>query len=200
MPRRPVTSPPPANPWRTLSTRPVYANPWISVREDEVVRADGSSGIYGVVSMGTAVGVVALTEDDEVVLVGQWRYALGEYSWELPEGGADEGESPRAAAARELAEEAGYAARDWSDLVGPLAVSNSVTDQRCWLFLARGLEEVPVAPDPTEALQTARVPVDEVLELIDDGSITDALTVIGLLALERRRRRSPLDATGATTK
>ncbi len=200
MPTRPGASPPPANPWRTRSSRPVYDNPWISVREDEVVRADGSPGIYGVVSMAAAVGVVALTEDDEVVLVGQWRYALDEYSWELPEGGADAGESPQAAAARELAEEAGYAARDWSELVGDLAVSNSVTDQRSWLFLARGLEPVPVAPDPTEALEIASVPVVEALEMIDTGLITDALTVIGLLTLDRRRRGGAGDATAATTK
>lgn len=188
MPSRPGVSPPPADPWRTLATRSVYANPWISVREDEVVRADGSSGVYGVVSMDTAVGVVALTDDDEVVLVGQWRYALGAYSWELPEGGADAGESPRDAAARELAEEAGYAAREWTELVSSLAVSNSVTDQRAWLFVARGLDEVPVAPDPTEALEVVHVPVDEALALIDEGVITDALTVVGLLALDRGRR------------
>ncbi len=187
MPSHPRTRPP-ANPWRTLTTRQVYDNPWISVREDGVVRSDGSSGVYGVVSMGAAVGVVALTEDDEVVLVGQWRYALDEYSWELPEGGADAGEVPRTAAERELAEEAGYVAEDWTELVGPLAVSNSVTDQRSWLYVARGLEEVAVAPDPTEALEVAHVPVDEALELIDEGLITDALTVIGLLTLERRRR------------
>lgn len=182
----PLLPDPPPDPWRTLSTREVYANPWICVREDQVLRPDGSPGLYGVVSMSQAVGVVAVTEREEVVLVGQWRYALGEYSWELVEGGVDAGEQPLEAIQRELAEEAGYRAGSWSTLGPPLTVSNSVTDQRGQLFVARDLEPVPRDPDPTEELVVTAVPVGEALELIDRGLITDSLTVLGLLAYDRR--------------
>ncbi len=176
---------PPPDPWRTLSTREVYANPWIRVREDRVRRPDGSPGVYGVVSMSPAVGVVAVTGREEVVLVGQWRYALGEYSWELIEGGVDADETPLAAIQRELAEEAGYHARTWSTLGPPLTISNSVTDQRGQLFVARDLSAVPRDPDPTEELVVATLPVVAALDLVDRGVIADSLTVLGLLAYHR---------------
>jgi 8-oxo-dGTP pyrophosphatase MutT (NUDIX family) len=176
------------SPWRTTSSREVYRNPWITVREDAVVRPDGSPGIYGVMSTSRAVGVVALTAADELVLVGQWRYTLEAYSWEIVEGGSDNGESPLAAAKRELAEEAGYEARDWSTLIGELALSNSVTDERATVFLATGLTEVARDPDPTEVLTVRHLDLDAALAAYDDGSITDAITVAALLTLDRRRR------------
>jgi 8-oxo-dGTP pyrophosphatase MutT (NUDIX family) len=175
------------SPWRTLSSRQVYTNAWIRVREDEVLRPDGSPGIYGVVSTALAVGVVALTADDRVVLVGQWRYTLDEYSWELVEGGAHDGEDGLAAARRELREEAGYAAASWERLGGDLAISNSVTDERGELWLARDLTPVPPDPEPTEALEVRHVPVDEALAMVERGEITDVLTVVGLLTLDRLR-------------
>lgn len=188
MPHRQLPAEPPPDPWRTLTSREVYANPWIRVREDEVLRPDGSPGLYGVVSMTPAVGVVALTDADEVVMVGQWRYALGEYSWELVEGGVDVGEDPLTAIQRELAEEAGYHASSWTPLGPALSVSNSVTDQRGQLFVARGLRVVPRAPDPTEELLLAHIALDDALELVDRGRISDALTILGLLAYDRVRR------------
>jgi 8-oxo-dGTP pyrophosphatase MutT (NUDIX family) len=188
VPHRQLPTEPPPDPWRTLTSREVYANPWIRVREDQVLRPDGSPGLYGVVSMTPAVGVVALTDAEEVVMVGQWRYALGEYSWELVEGGVDAGEDPLTAIQRELAEEAGYHASSWAPLGPPLSVSNSVTDQRGQLFVARGLRTVPRAPDPTEALVVAHLPVEEALDLIDRGRISDSLTILGLLAYDRARR------------
>lgn len=176
------------SPWRTTSTRQVYANPWITVREDEVVRPDGSPGIYGVMSTSRAVGVAAITADDELVLVGQWRYTLGAYSWEIVEGGSDDGEAPIAAARRELAEEAGYEAGSWSTLIESLALSNSVTDELATVFLATELTEVPRDPDPTEILTVRHVDLDTALAAYDDGTITDAITVAALLTLDRRRR------------
>jgi 8-oxo-dGTP pyrophosphatase MutT (NUDIX family) len=176
-----------ANPWRTLASREVYTNPWITVREDEVLRPDGSPGIYGVVSTALAVGVLALTDDEHVVLVGQWRYTLDEYSWELVEGGAHDGEDGLAAARRELREEAGYEAAHWERLGGDLAVSNSVTDERAELWVARGLTPVPADPDPTEALQVRHVPVDEAVAMVARGELTDVLTVVGLLTFDRLR-------------
>jgi 8-oxo-dGTP pyrophosphatase MutT (NUDIX family) len=188
VPHRQLPAEPPPDPWRTLTSREVYANPWIRVREDQVLRPDGSPGLYGVVSMTPAVGVVALTDAEEVVMVGQWRYALGEYSWELVEGGVDAGEDPLTAIQRELAEEAGYQASSWAPLGPPLTVSNSVTDQRGQLFVARGLRLVPRAPDPTEQLLLAHIALEEALDLIDRGLISDSLTILGLLAYDRARR------------
>ena len=178
----------PRNPWTRLSSREVYANPWIRVREDEVIRADGSPGIYGVVTTALAVGVVALTEADEVVLVGQWRYTLEAYSWEIVEGGADPGERSLAAIQRELVEEAGFEAAHWERLGADIAISNSVTDEIAQVWLARGLTSVPRAPDPTEELEVRLVPVDEAVAMVDRGEISDAITVIALLALDRQRR------------
>lgn len=179
------------SPWRTLSSREVYRNAWIRVREDQVLRPDGSPGIYGVMSTALAVGVLALTDDEQVVLVGQWRYALDAYSWEIVEGGAHEGEDSLAAARRELAEEAGYAAGSWQRLGGELALSNSVTDERAELWLARDLTPVPSAPDPTEDLEVALIPVADAVALVDRGRITDVMTVVALLTYARHARLPP---------
>jgi 8-oxo-dGTP pyrophosphatase MutT (NUDIX family) len=176
------------DPWTTLSSREVYANPWIRVREDQVLRPDGSPGIYGVVTTHLAVGVVALTEADEVVLVGQWRYTLGAFSWEIVEGGAHPGEDGLTAIRRELVEEAGYEAEHWERLGRDIAISNSVTDEIAQVWLARGLRGVPDDPDPTEELEVRHVPLDVALAMIDRGEITDAITSIALLTLDRRRR------------
>jgi 8-oxo-dGTP pyrophosphatase MutT (NUDIX family) len=178
----------PRDPWTTLSSREVYANPWIRVREDEVLRPDGSPGIYGVVTTSLAVGVVALTEADEVVLVGQWRYTLGAYSWEIVEGGAGRDEDGLTAIRRELVEEAGYEADHWERLGHDIAISNSVTDEIARVWLARGLRPVPDDPDPTEDLQVRLVAFDDALAMIDRGEITDSITSIALLTLDRRRR------------
>jgi 8-oxo-dGTP pyrophosphatase MutT (NUDIX family) len=176
------------NPWTTVGSRHVYSNPWIYVREDQVVRPDGSPGIYGVVTTKLACGVVALTDADEVVLVGQWRYALQAYSWEIVEGGADPGEDGLAAIQRELVEEAGYEAARWERLGHEIALSNSVTDEVAHLWVATGLTEVPRAPDPTEVLEVRLVPVADALAMVDRGDISDAMSVIALLMLDRRRR------------
>lgn len=179
---------PRVSPWRTLSSREVYRNPWIRVREDAVLRPDGSPGIYGVVSTALAVGVLAVTDADEVVLVGQWRYTLDAHSWELVEGGAHPGEDSLTAARRELAEEAGYEAATWQRLAGDLALSNSVTDERAELWLARDLTAVPASPEPTEDIEVRQIPVAEAVELVVRGEITDVMSVVGLLAYDRRRR------------
>lgn len=180
------STPPPhgRNPWRTTSSRQVYANPWIVVREDAVIRPDGSPGIYGVVSpRGVALGAVPLFPDGTTVLVGQHRYSLDEWTWELPEGGGDPDAPAEAEMARELVEETGLRAGRWTSL-GPLTLSNSITDERGELFLAEDLTEGDAAPEATEELLTWRLPFAQALAMALDGRITDAMTIIGLTRAE----------------
>lgn len=187
------TGPERRGPWTRLSSRPIYENPWITVREDQVLRPDGSPGIYGVVHFrNLAVGVVALDPEGRVILVGQYRYTLGFRSWEIPEGGCPEGEEPLAAAARELEEETGYRAARWDDL-GTAALSNSATDEVARMYLARGLTPGKAHPEPTEDLEVAAVSWEEAWRLAMEGEAVDAITVI---ALARARRLLDLEAGG----
>jgi 8-oxo-dGTP pyrophosphatase MutT (NUDIX family) len=173
------------NPWKTLSSRVVYDNPWIRVREDQVIRPDGQPGIYGVVHYkNIAVGVVPVDQDGSIHLVGQYRYALNRYSWEIPEGGCPEGTSPFETAKRELAEETGFTAQNW-ELLGEADLSNSVSDETAVYFVATGLLPGEAAPEGTELLQRKRVSLEEALEMIADRSITDALSIIALLHYAR---------------
>jgi 8-oxo-dGTP pyrophosphatase MutT (NUDIX family) len=174
-------------PWCRRSRTTAYRNPWIEVHHDEVDRPDGSPGIYGVVHFeNAAVGVVAVGDDGRILLVGQHRYPLDEYSWEIPEGGA----APHAmleGAQRELQEETGYEAASWRQLCR-LSVSNSVTDERGALYLATGLQPGTAEPEPSEDLALRWATLGEVLAEIEDGSIHDAMTIaaIGLYAASRR--------------
>jgi len=157
-----------------------YENPWITVWHDEVTRPDGSPGIYGLVHFANlAAGVVAIDDDDRVVLVGQHRYTLDGYAWEIPEGGVPDGEDPLVGAQRELREETGLEAGEWHELAR-LDLSNSVTDERAVLYLATGLIHGEAHPDPTEALTIRWVPFDEALAMVLDGRITDAMSVVGI--------------------
>ncbi len=175
------------NPWEKVSTRVVYDNPWIRVREDEVVRPDGQPGIYGVVHFkNVAVGVLAV-EDGMLYLVGQCRYPLERYSWEIPEGGCPEGGDPLEAARRELAEETGLRARLWTKL-GEAHLSNSVSDELAVWFLAEGLEQGEQRPEGTERLQVRRVSLEEALRMVGAGEITDALSVMAIQQLVLRQQ------------
>lgn len=178
-------------PWQRVTRHVAYANPWITVWHDDVLRPDGSPGVYGVVHFpGLAAGVVVLDEDDRLLLVGQHRYTLDAYSWEIPEGGVGPAEDPLEGARRELREEAGVEAADWRELAR-FHLSNSVTDEAGVIYVATGLSRVAAAPEATEALEVRWVPFDEALAMALDGRITDAIAVIGIqrLALERSRRR-----------
>jgi 8-oxo-dGTP pyrophosphatase MutT (NUDIX family) len=170
-----------SNPWRTLKTRVTYDNPWIRVREDDVIRPDGAPGIYGVVHYkNKAIGVLPIDEEGHTYLVGQYRYTLDVYSWEIPEGGGAEGEEPIEAAKRELREETGLIARRWRTL-GRAHLSNSVSDEEAIIFLATDLVQGAADPEGTEKLELRRVKFEEALRMVADGEITDSLSVIAIL-------------------
>ena len=176
-------------PWRRRSRTVAYENPWIDVWQDEVDRPDGSAGIYGLVHFHSrAVGIVAVDDDGRLLLVGQHRYALDEYSWEIPEGGVAVTESLEDGARRELREETGYAAARWRQ-VARITLSNSVTDERGALFFAEDLTAGVAEPDLSEELEVRWATLDEVLAEIAAGGIHDVLTIagIGLYAAELAR-------------
>jgi 8-oxo-dGTP pyrophosphatase MutT (NUDIX family) len=168
------------NPWQVESTRLVYDNPWIRVREDQVIRPDGQPGIYGVVEFRNwAIGIVPVTAEGDTFLVGQFRYPLNHYSWEIVEGGGPAGQSPLVSAQRELREETGLTANRWTYL-GELALSNSVTDEIGCVFLAEDLSFGEAEPEGTEQLEIRRVPLEQAYRMAMTGEIADGLAVIGL--------------------
>ena len=172
-------------PWRQLARSVVYQNAWIEVYHDEVIRPDGRPGIYGVVhARYVATGIVAIDDDRRVILVGQHRYTLDSFSWEIPEGGVPFDESPLEGAKRELAEETGYRARSWRELLR-FSLGNSVSDERGVLFLATDL--IPGKPEPegTEDITVRSVPFDDALEMVTAGHIHDAMSQLGLMAAAR---------------
>ncbi|MDR3635114.1 MAG: NUDIX hydrolase [Isosphaeraceae bacterium] len=181
---------PEENPWTTIGSRAVYENPWIAVREDQVIRPDGESGIYGVVHFKhRAIGVLPVDEQGRIWLVGQYRYPLGRYSWEIPEGGGREDESNEETARRELREETGLSAGKL-ELMLVSHLSNCVSDEVGYLFRATGLEEGPSAPEGTERLHVQRLEWEEAWRMLQSGAITDSLSVMALLheALRRANR------------
>jgi 8-oxo-dGTP pyrophosphatase MutT (NUDIX family) len=170
------------NPWRKTGSRLVYENPWIRVIEDQVIGPDDKPSVYGIVECHLAAGVVALTADGEVVLVGQYRYPLRAYSWEIIEGATHEGEEPLDAAKRELAEEAGLVAGHWEPLGNTIYVANAHSTEGAKIWLATDLSPAADAkPDATEILTVARVPFATCVERVVSGDIDDAISIIGIL-------------------
>jgi ADP-ribose pyrophosphatase len=174
--------------WRTRSSRTIYQNPWLRLREDLVELPSGRTTIYGVVSTGSCVGVLPFLDSDTVVLVRQYRYVAGRDTWEMPTGGVMSGESIEAAAQRELAEESGFRA----GRLAPVCVyhtSKSVMDETAHLFLASDLTSAVDRPEPdeTESFQVRPHRFQEVLGMVDSGEIVDSMTIIAVLQAERRR-------------
>jgi 8-oxo-dGTP pyrophosphatase MutT (NUDIX family) len=168
------------NPWKTLNSEIKYKNDWVQVREDQVIRPDGAEGIYGVVETRIATGVVAFTPDYDVYLVGQYRYPTEIYSWETIQGGADLGEDPLETAKRELQEEAGLIAHSWEPLGHEIHLSNCISSEIGFNYIAQDLEETVATPEGTEVLQIKKVTMGEAMHMVHKGEIQDGMTIMGL--------------------
>jgi 8-oxo-dGTP pyrophosphatase MutT (NUDIX family) len=174
------------NPWTRLDSSDLYENPWFRVREDRVRRPDGSSGTYSVVSATRlATGIIPLWPDGSVTLVGQYRYPIDEYSWEIPEGGGGMDLPPERIAQRELLEETGIRAGRW-EYLGRLHTSNCFVDEVCHLFLATELVQGEASPDPEEVIRTRRVSLHQAVAMASDGRITDSISIAGIFRLLAR--------------
>jgi len=184
------------NPWTILDSRQVYDNPWIGVTEYTVINPNGGKGMYGKVHFKhRALGIVAMDEHGNIYLVGQYRFTLDMYSWEIPEGGGPLGEDPLAAAQRELEEETGLTASHWEKLFD-FHLSNSISDECGQVYLATGLLQGIPSPEDTERLTVRKVPLEEAYRMVESGEITDSMSVaaiyrITLRILESRQKHEP---------
>lgn len=175
------------NPWKTLASRTVYDNPWVTIRHDDVLTPAGTPGIYGVAHFkNKAIGIVPLDDQGNTWLVGQYRYALDEYCWEIPMGGGPLDVDSLESAQRELKEETGLLADRWEQ-IGRIHTSNSVTDEEGFLFIAEGLHQSETEFDETEDLKIWKLPFAEALAMVMDNRITDSLSVYGILKVARLR-------------
>ncbi len=174
------------NLWKTLSSKEIYNNKWIQVMEHQVINPAGGNGIYGKVHFkNNAIGIVALDQDNNTWLVGQWRYTLNEWSWEIPEGGGPLQDDVLVSAKRELKEETGLVAKQWT-MIQRTYLSNSVSDEEGFLFLAEDLTQHENELEDTEAdMKVWKLPFAEALQMVLDGKITDSLTVMGILKVAR---------------
>ncbi len=185
------------NPWKVVSRASVYENQWIRVDHHEVLGPAGGPGVYGTVHFKNyATGVVPIDEMGNVILVGQYRFPLDAYSWEIPEGGGLMEISPLESAQRELREECGLSAKHWAEILA-MDLSNSVTDERSVIFLAWDLSETPAQPDETEQLQIARLPFWEAVERVKRGEIRDSMSAAALLRVALMAMQGELPRTVA---
>jgi 8-oxo-dGTP pyrophosphatase MutT (NUDIX family) len=168
------------NPWTVLSQATVYENAWIRITHHEVLNPTGGPGIYGTVHFKNhAIGIVPVDEKGNVILVGQYRFPMGSYSWEIPEGGGPTASPILESAQRELREECGLVAGGWLEILG-MDLSNSVSDERGTAFLAWDLAVATAQPEETEQLQVARVPFWEAVGRAKRGEIRDSLSIAAL--------------------
>ena len=181
-------------PWGIASKREVYDNRWIKVTHHEVVTPSGTPGIYGTVHYkNLALGVLPIDREGNTYLVGQYRFALQEYSWEIPEGGGALEGDPLQSIARELREETGLRAERWHKLL-ECDLSNSVSDERAMVFLAWDLSQGEASPEPSEELVVRKMPLKQVLQMADAGEIRDAMSLLALQAVERLLLKGKLRA------
>jgi 8-oxo-dGTP pyrophosphatase MutT (NUDIX family) len=169
--------------WKTKNSTVVYENPWLKLSHEEVITPKGTDGIYGVVHFkNTAIGIVPIDDEGNTWLVKQSRYTLNQYTWEIPEGGCPQGESPPSAAQRELEEEVGLLANDWQQLM-TMHLSNSVTDEFCVVFVARNLFAGKQQLEVTEDIEFKKLPLSDAIEMVKRGEITDGISVAALLRI-----------------
>lgn len=172
------------NPWTITSSQNIYDNPWINVTEYQVINPSGNTGIYGKAHFkNLAIGIILLDNEDNTWLVGQYRFVLNEYSWEIPEGGGLLGTDPLDAAKRELLEETGITARRWEE-IQRIHLSNSVSDELGILFLARDLTFGDAEPEETEQLQLWKLPFHEAYQMAVNGQITDSLSIAAIFKIK----------------
>lgn len=168
------------NPWKLIAGRLIYDNPWITVFHDDVLTPGGSKGLYGYVHFKNhAMGIVPVDSEGNTWLIGQYRYALNRWSWEIPEGGCPVGADPLEAAKRELKEEAGISAASLTHL-STFDLSNCVSDESGVIYLAQDLEIGEPEPDESEQLEVVKLPLKEAIEMCNTGEIRDAISLIGL--------------------
>lgn len=168
-------------PWKTLSSATTYESPWIKVTHHDVINPGGQPGQYGIVHFkNLAIGILPLDDEYNTWIVGQYRYPLREYSWEIPEGGGDPNLPPLDSAKRELLEEAGIKAEKWS-LIQEMHLSNSATDEVAYLYIAQNLTFHDPEPEEDEELEIRKLPFDELYEMVTKGEITDSLSVAAVL-------------------
>ncbi len=173
------------NPWKILSSKSKYKTPWIEVVHHDVITPGGSNGIYGCVNFqNLAVGVITLDEDYNTWLVGQFRFPLQKYTWEIPEGGCPLDELPLDAAKRELKEEVGLTAKDWK-LIQEMDLSNSATDEVSFTYLARDITIGEPCQDENEDITIKKLSFMEVYQMVLNGEIRDAISVAGILKVKQ---------------
>lgn len=176
------------NPWTIISSEEKYDNPWINLTEYQVINPNGGKGIYGKVHFkNLAIGIIPFNNDGEIILIGQYRFPLDVYSWEIPEGGGKLGVDPLDSAKRELLEETGLKANKWTKLM-EMHLSNSVSDELAIIYIAEDLEQFEAEPEETEQLELKKIHFDDALKLVMNGEITDAMTVAALLKFQLLRK------------
>jgi 8-oxo-dGTP pyrophosphatase MutT (NUDIX family) len=175
------------NNWKTLSSETVYENAWLELSHRDVINPSGNKGIYGLVKFkNQAIGVIPIDEEGNIYLVGQYRYAIDEYSWEIPEGGGLLGTDPLEAAKRELKEETGLVAAKWTKLAR-IHTSNSATNEEGFLYIAEELTQMDAEPEDTEDLQVKKIPLIEAVDMVMRSEITDSLSVCAILMTARQK-------------
>lgn len=173
------------NPWTLLDRKTVHETAWIRIEHHDVLTPQGNAGVYTCVDFkNLAIGIVPIDADGNTYIVGQYRFPLNEYSWEIPEGGGDKNLPPLASAQRELLEETGITASDW-ELIYEFNTSNSITNEHAFIYIAKGLSFGEPEPDETEQLQQRKLPFRELLDMVHRNEVKDSLTIIGVLMAAR---------------
>lgn len=173
------------NPWTTKRINPVYENPWIKVEHHDIINPAGNRGVYGKVHFkNRAMGIIPIDQDGNTWLIGQFRYTVDEYAWEIPMGGGPLGEDKLDSAKRELKEETGLNAEKWTEIM-KIHTSNSVTDEVGYVYLAEDLTQGETEFEETEVLKIKKLPFTRVLEMVMDGEITDGISIAGILKAAR---------------